>query len=136
MIDFVVFLAMTAVILGVARYNENDSLFWKLFISLAGAYAAVFAVKSYIDDSKEQDKVVMISKAPTQVQESTVALFGVATPTLTATRWEKSQKPAGKDTFAIKNDSILSEVLVSIRGRPQVTSVRPILYGEPYFNDS
>lgn len=136
MMTFLAFLATTAVILAIARYNENDSLFWKLFISLTGAYAATAFVASYIDDDEEQNKVVMVTEAPTQVQKSTIAPFGVAMQALTATRWEKSQKPVSKDTFMTKNDSILSEVLVSIRGRPQVNSVRPILYGEPYFNDS
>jgi len=131
----IAFLATVIACIGIARYNEDDSLFWKLFLSLAGTYAATTFVMSLTDD-KEQNKVITVSEAPTQVQKSAIAPFGIAGVSLPATHREKSQKPVSKDSFTNSGDSILSEVFVSIRGRPQVTSVRRILRGELFFNTS
>lgn len=136
MTTLITFLATTAVILGIARYNESDSLFWKLFISLVGAYAAATVVHNVID-SKEQNKVVMVTELPTQVQQSVSCIpYALAEISLAATKREKSPKPVSKDSFITNNDSILSKVFVSARGQPQVESVFPILYGPDYFDTS
>ena len=132
----IAFLAMTAAIVAIARYNESDSLFWKLFISLVGAYAAATVVHNVID-SKEQDKVVMVTGLPTQVQQSVSCIpYTLEEISLAATKREKSPKPVSKDSTIKTNDSILSKVLVSARGQPQVESVFPILRGPDYFDTS
>ena len=136
MMTLIAFLAMTAVITAIARYNESDSLFWKLFISLAGAYGAATVVTNVIN-SDEKDKVVMISDNPTQVHKSvSYAPFVMCSTSLAATRREKSPKPVGKDTVIKNNDSILSEVFVSARGQPQISSVRRMLHELVYFDTS
>ena len=136
MMTLIAFLVMTGIITLIARYNESDSLFWKLFISLAGAYGAATVVTNVIN-SDEKDKVVMISDNPTQVHKSvSYAPFVMCSTSLAATRREKSQKPVGKDIVIKKNDSILSKVFVSARGQPQVSSVSRILTELTYFDTS
>lgn len=132
----IAFLAITAVITAIARYNESDSLFWKLFISLVGAYGAATIV-THVIDSKEKDKVVMIDDNPTQVHKSvSYAPFVMRSTSLSATRRVKTQKPVSKDTVIKNSDSILSKVFVSARGQPQISSVRHILHELVYFDTS
>lgn len=116
------FLAGLATCIGVARYNEDDSLFWKLFISFVGAFTVATYVSSQMD-KEEQGKVVMIDNMPTQVLESTSCcplystLAGVS---LSATKREKSTKPVSKDYVINSEDSVLSKVVhTSARGQPQ-----------------
>lgn len=136
MMTFIAFLAITGIITLIARYNENDNLFWKLFISLAGAYGAATVVTHMID-SKKENKVVVISDNPTQVHKSVnCAPFAMCSTSLDATRREKSPKPVSKDTVIKNNDSILSKVFVSARGQPQTSSVRRILHELVYFDTS
>lgn len=136
MMTFFAFLAVLAICVAIARYNENDGLFWKLALSFAGAYAAYTVVTTVIDNKKE-DKVVMINDNPTQVHKSvSYAPFVMRSTTLGATRREKSQKPVSKDTVIKKSDSILSKVFVSARGQPQVSSVSRILNELTYFDTS
>lgn len=116
------FLAGLATCIGVARYNEDDSLFWKLFISFVGAFTVATYVSSQMD-KEEQGKVVMIDNMPTQVLESTSCcplystLAGVS---LSATKREKSTKPVSKDVVINSEDSVLSKAVhTSARGQPQ-----------------
>jgi hypothetical protein len=111
-------IAVIAVITLIARYNEDDGLFWKLFIAFVGAFAAGSAVKTMIaDDNKE--KVVMIEKAPTQVLQSTPCnAYSLADVSLAATKREKSPKPVSKDSLINQNDSLLSKVTKYARGQP------------------
>ena len=133
---FIAFLVLTGVITLIARYNESDNLFWKLFISLAGAYGAATVVTHVIDNKKE-NKVVVISDNPTQVHKSAnYAPFAMCSTSLDATRREKSPKPVSKDSAIKSNDSVLSEVFVSARGQPQTSSVRRILHELVYFDTS
>lgn len=136
MMTLIAFLVMAGVITLVARYNEDDSLFWKLIVSLVGAYGAATVI-SNVMNSDEKDKVVMINDNPTQVHKSeNCAPFVMCSTSLVATRREKSQKPVSKDTVIKSNDSILSEVFVSARGQPQISSVRRILHELVYFDTS
>ena len=116
------------VIIAVSRYCESDNLFWKLLISLMGAFTAVSVVDE-ITSHKKQDKVVVIEKAPTQVLESVsyTPAYTVTDMSIAATKLEKSTKPVGKDSLIDRNDSILSEVFGGIRGQPQMCK---------YFDDS
>ena len=119
------FLAGFAVCLGVARYNEDDSLFWKLFISFVGAFTAATVVKTQLEN-ENREKVVKIEKvttSPTQVLQSTpstINFYSLADVSQAATKREKSPKPVSKDSLINKNDSSLSKVFGSIRGQPQM----------------
>lgn len=118
------FLAGLATCIGIARYNEDDSLFWKLFISFVGAFTAATVVKTQLE-SENQEKVVKVEKAavPTQVLQSTPSIinfYSLADVSQAATKREKSPKPVSKDSLINKNDSSLSKVFGSIRGQPQM----------------
>lgn len=109
----------TAMSILVARYNENDKLFWSLFISFAGAFAAGSFVKSTLESNEDKEKVVMIEKAPTQVLHSTPCdAYSLADVSRAATKREKSPKPVSKDTLINQNDSLLSKVPMNARGQP------------------
>ena len=136
MMTFIALLAGLGIITCIARYNESDSLFWKLAIAFIGSFMAAKVVTTVID-SKEQNKVVVISELPTQVQQSiSCTPYALAEISLLATRKVKTSKPVSKDSVIKNNDSILSEVFVSARGQPQVESVFPILRGPDYFDTS
>lgn len=114
------FLAGLATCIGVARYNEDDAPFWKLFISLVGAFTAATVVYMTMDRKQEQGKVVMVGDMPTQVLQSAPCMFcTLADVSLAATKREKSPKPVSKANIINLNNVTLSEVHPSIRGRPQ-----------------
>lgn len=130
------FLLGTGLCVAISRYNEDDALFWKLFIAFVGSFAAATAYKATVDN-KKQENVIVVSEAPTQVLQSMPCNFyTLADISLAATKREKSPKPVSKDSFITNNDSILSKVFVSARGQPQVESVFPISYGPDYFDTS
>lgn len=113
------FLVTVAAIVGIARYNENDKLFWQLLIAFGGSYAAATAVYSLMDDEKESDKVVMIEKAPTQVLSDMPTLNGLVTGTsFSAAKRTMSAKPVSKDSLISQDTSIISKVHASPRGQP------------------
>jgi len=119
------FLTGLAACIGIARYNEDDSLFWKLFISFVGAFTAATVVRTQLE-SENQEKVVKIEKAtmsPTQVLQSTsstISFYSLADVSQAATKREKSPKPEVSDSLINENDSSLSKVFGSIRGQPQM----------------
>ena len=115
------FLAGLAACIGAARYNEDDALFWKLFISFVGAFTAATVVDMTMDRKQEQGKVVMIDSMPTQVLESTPCMYcTLADVSLSATKREKSPKPVSKDVTINSEDSVLSKAVhTSARGQPQ-----------------
>lgn len=118
------FLAGLATCIGIARYNEDDSLFWKLFISFLGAFTAATVVRTQLE-SENQEKVVKVEKAavPTQVLQSTPSIinfYSLADVSQAVTKREKSPKPVSKDSLINNNDSSLSKVFGSIRGQPQM----------------
>lgn len=117
-----------AVIVGIARYNEDDALGWKLLVSFVGGALAVTVAKGICNSNKKQDKVAMVEKSPMQVAESMPSLNAIlADISFVPTMREKSPKPAGKGSAFIHDNSILSEVHRKARGQPQ---------WEMYFNDS
>ena len=119
------FLAGLATCIGIARYNEDDNLFWKLFISFVGAFTAATVVRTQLEN-ENQEKVVKIEKAtmsPTQVllgTSGTIYFYPLADVSKAATKREKSPKPVSKDSLINFNDSSLSKVFGSIRGQPQM----------------
>lgn len=119
------FLAGLAACIGIARYNEDDSLFWKLFISFIGAFVAATVVRTQLEN-ENQEKIVKVEKAtvnPTQVLRSTLStinFYSLANVSQAATKREKSPKPVSKDSLINENDSSLSKVFGSIRGQPQM----------------
>jgi hypothetical protein len=127
MMTLLAFTVIIAVIVAIARFNEDEKLFWQLLVSFVGAYAAVTAVNSLLSD-KKQNEVVMVEKAPMQALEGMPTLtMSVVTDNSLATRGEKSPKPAGKDMLLNQSNNILSEVHRKARGQPQ---------WEMYFSDS
>lgn len=119
MMTLFLFLAGLATCIGVARYNRDDSLFWKLFISFTGAFVAGSIVSNTMSSEEKQDKVVMIDSMPTQVLESTPCVFATVTDVaLSAILREKSPKPVSKDNYCNLNNNVLSEVHTSARGQP------------------
>jgi hypothetical protein len=121
-------LAVLAMIVGIARYNEDEALGWKLAVSFVGGALAVAVASKMLNSDKKQNNVVMVEKSPMQVAESMPLLSAVlADISFVPTLREKSPKPAGKGLAFIHDNSILSEVHRKARGQPQ---------WEMYFSDS
>lgn len=121
-------LVVLAAIVGIARYNEDEALGWKLLVSFVGGALAVTVAKGICNSDKKQDKVVMVEKSPMQVAESMPSLDAIlADISFVPTMREKSPKPAGKGSAFNQTNSILSEVHRKARGQPQ---------WEMYFSDS
>jgi hypothetical protein len=117
MMTLLAFVATIAAIVGIARYNESDKLFWQLLIAFVGSYAAASVVYNIAED-KKQDNVVMINEAPTQVLGTIPSLDEIlAGNEFSATKREKSPKPVGKDSL-VSQTVILSKVHASPRGQP------------------
>lgn len=113
--------AVVLTCVGIARYNEDDSLFWKLFIAFMGAIAAGTVVKNFIQDDEQQNKTVVIDQVPTQALESVPSLYAILADTsLPIISGEKSPKPVGQDSPINQDYRILSKVIRSkARGQPQ-----------------
>ena len=112
------FLLGTGLCIAISRYNEDDALFWKLFIAFVGSFAAATAYKATVEN-ENKEKVVIVNEAPTQVLQSMPCNFyTLADISLAATKREKSPKPVSKDTLLNNNDSLLSKVHVLARGQP------------------
>ena len=121
-------LAVIGAIIGIARYNEDEALGWKLFVSFVGGALAVTVASKMLSSDKKQNNIVMVEKSPMQVAESMPLLSAVlADISFVPTLREKSPKPAGKELAFNQNNVILSEVHRKARGQPQ---------WEMYFSDS
>ena len=120
--------AVIAAIFGIARYNEDEKLFWKLLVSFVGGAMAVTVAHTVLSSDKKQNNVVMVEKSPMQVAESMPLLSAVlADISFVPPMREKSPKPAGKELAFNQDNVILSEVHRKARGQPQ---------WEMYFSDS
>lgn len=120
--------AVIGAIIGIARYNEDEALGWKLFVSFVGGALAVTVACKVLSSDKKQNNVVMVEKSPMQVAESMPLLSAVlADMSFVPTLREKSPKPAGKELAFNQSNVILSEVHRKARGQPQ---------WEMYFSDS
>lgn len=114
------FLLGIAFIIGIARYNESDKLFWSLFVSFIGAFLAVSVVRAYVN-SKKQDKVEYITSNPTQVLYSGSHIYALADPTVTANYGVAAPVPVSKDDIMMcVIDNVLSKVVVSARDQPTI----------------
>lgn len=106
------------IILGIARYNESEKLFWTLFISFIGAFTATTAVSKYID-SEKQNNVEVVSPAPTQALFSVSHKYCVLADSSEAAIYEeKSSDPVSKDSLETKLNIILSKVGATARDQP------------------
>lgn len=111
-------LALTGIVC-IARYNEEDKLFWKLLISLIGTFAAAVAVIKFVQSSEKKDKIECVSANPMQVLASGSHIYCVlADSSDLAIQVEKSTKPASKEFLANYNDPILSKVAGGARDQP------------------
>lgn len=120
--------AVIGAIIGIARYNEDEALGWKLLVSFVGGALAVTVACKVLSSDKKQNNVVMVEKSPMQVAESMSLLSAVlADISFVPTLREKSPKPAGKELAFNQTNVILSEVHRKARGQPQ---------WEMYFSDS
>ena len=120
--------AVIGAIIGIARYNEDEALGWKLFVSFVGGALAVTVACKVLSSDKKQNNVVMVEKSPMQVAGSMPLLSAVlADISFVPTLREKSPKPAGKELAFNQNKVMLSEVHRKARGQPQ---------WEMYFSDS
>lgn len=119
MMTLFAFVATVLAIIGIARYNESEKLFWQLFIAFCGSYAAAAAVYNFVDDEKD-DKVVVIDKVPTQVLSDVPTLDGLVTGmSFSASKRSKSAKPVSKDSLISQtNNIIVSKVHARMRGQP------------------
>ena len=114
------FLLGVLIAIGIARYNESDSLFWKLFVSLAGTYFACIAVHHYLNDDKK-DKIEVVSIAPTQaLPAAKTNVFTFAQLSKAVTKGDSNPAPVSKDTLLKRTDSIQSKVSGDSRAQPTI----------------
>lgn len=114
------FLIGILIILCVSRYNEDESLFWKLFVSFIGAFLATAVACTYIN-SQKQSKVVQATSAPTQVLYSGSHVCVLADPSVTVTNAEPTAVPVSKDMVCDYVNPALSKVGVQARDQPTIT---------------
>lgn len=120
MIEFLFLLAGILLIVGISRYNENEKLFWKLFISFVGAFAAAVAVSAYISNDKK-DKIEYLNTTPTQaLDDGPCDVCTLADPFVIVTYEEQSSDPVSKEYLCSYTKSVLSEIAGEIRGQPFV----------------
>lgn len=118
MIDLILFSLGIILILGISRYNENDKLFWKLFISFVGTFAAATFVYKYIE-SQKQDKVEYYKSAPTQALDNgSHNVCVLADPFVIVSNEGNTSDPVSKEYTACITDQVLSKVYVNTRGQP------------------
>lgn len=117
------FLVGVMIILGVARYNESEKLFWQLLISFVGTYgAATLAINALSSNEKKQSKEVVIASKPMQVPSSkSYTICSLADLSGLVTVEEKSSVPVGKDTASKLTNPSLSGVGRGARDQPMDT---------------
>jgi len=119
MILFSFLLAGILLILGISRYNENEKLFWQLFVSFIGAFAATVAVVSYLDNKEKQDKIEYLNTVPTQApDEGPCSVCTLADPFITVTNEVHTSDPVSKEAQCFSTSLILSKIVEEIRGQP------------------
>lgn len=116
------FLVGLLIITLVARYNENEKLFWQLLISFIGTYGAATIAINALSSEKKQSKEVVITSKPMQAPTSKSYSFcSLADLSSLVTVEEYSSVPAGKDTASKLNDPSLSGVGRGARDQPMDT---------------
>lgn len=118
------FLIGILIILGVARYYESDKIFWLLFTSFVGAYAAVTTARYVLSDEKKQSKEVVITSSPMQAPVGiSYTMCSLADMSNLVTVKEKSFVPAGKDSTSKLTSPSLNEVGGGARDQPVNDSI-------------
>ena len=118
------FLVGLLIITLVARYNENEKLFWQLLISFIGAYGAATIAINALSSEKKQSKEVVITSKPMQAPTSKSYNFcSLADLSSLVTVEEYSSVPAGKDIASKLNDPSLSGVGRGARDQPMDTII-------------
>lgn len=120
MMTFILFLVGLLAIVCIARYNEDDSLFWKLFVSYVGAFVVASVVSSTVTSS-EQNKDTIIHKCPMQAPLNTsgTTCYLVTDDFELATYAQNlRQDPAGKDYICDYNDALVNKVIAKTRDQP------------------
>lgn len=116
------FLVGLLIITLVARYNENEKLFWQLLISFIGTYGAATIAINALSSEKKQSKEVVITSKPMQAPTSKSYNFcSLADLSSLVTVEEYPSVPAGKDIASKLNDPSLSEVGRGARDQPMDT---------------
>ena len=118
-----------ALIVGIARYNNDDSLFWKLAVSFVGAFMAA-EVATNIINSDQQSNDDLTQVCPTQGFISAPQVCAIfAEPEsglLVKTHVGTSQKPVSQDLPAISKINFAEKYVCAVaRGQPSL-----------YFDDS
>ena len=121
----------------IARYNESDKLFWKLFLAFVLGFASA---KMYYHLTNERNENTLTQVSPTQasMELSGIAQFFLAgsTPEITVSESyvpvSQAYAPAGSESSLI-----LSKIAVGARDQPPfLTSHLKYLGSELFFNTS
>lgn len=121
----------------IARYNESDKLFWKLFLAFVLGFASA---KMYYHLTSERNENTLTQVSPTQasMELSGIAQFFLAgsTPEITVSESyvpvSQAYAPAGSESSLI-----LSKIAGGARDQPPfLTSQLKYLGSELFFNTS
>ena len=121
----------------IARYNESDKLFWKLFLAFVLGFASA---KMYYHLTNERNENTLTQVSPTQasMELSGIAQFFLAgsTPEITVSESyvpvSQAYAPAGSESSLI-----LSKIAGGARDQPPfLTSQLKYLGSELFFNTS
>lgn len=128
------FLLGILAIVGIARYNEDDRLFWKLFICYSVAFAATsIAVATFDGGQDENNSTEQVY--PTQVLDSTTNLLGLYAIACEPATVSESFAPVSKDNALFNNGVVeLTEVCGNVRDQPPiVVNLAGFITGPPAF---
>lgn len=124
---FIWFIFGIALITLIARYNESNALFWKLFLSFILGIA-VASLVTKCNSNNEQNEEVLAQVSPMQVSDcmpsnALYLLADIDNPMST----NESSNPVGKVQTSVTNENffISSEVLANSRDQPQLNSKPP-----------
>jgi hypothetical protein len=112
-----------AIIICIARYNENDSLFWKLLVSFIGSFAIATAAYTILNEDESDNDLVQVY--PTQGLMATscahLPMCCTLTDVLSLTPVGANQKPVSQEYTPVLNKVVntFSKVLPVARDQPQ-----------------
>ena len=113
-----------ALIIAIARYNEDDSLFWKLLVCFIGCIIAACIAKTIITESN-RSKADLTQTSPTQeclmVSPAMFYALCAENENLLGVPVDICQKPVSKDKMSVKKISnTSSEVFAAARDQPNL----------------
>ena len=124
---FIWFIFGIALITLIARYNESNALFWKLFLSFILGIA-VASLVTKCNSNNERNEEVLAQVSPMQVSDcmpsnALYLLADIDNPMST----NESSNPVGKVQTSVTNENffISSEVLANSRDQPRFNSKPP-----------